>query len=338
MITRVCAVVAVCIMQACTAGETEAVASGSHNITPNDPTWGCYDPQPGHPTASEQQSFLGAAAPAAQRAEAQFGVPAAAIAAMSAVESGFGFTRTALYARNYFGFKMPSSGAGGRGAYTLECQPADDVGNVYIVFASLDDSLGYVANRLATLSRYAPATQRYQADRAAGVDVVTAVNRWVEGITYAGYNPNHQAYISAITGAIARFQLYSLSASRADQASPVGGNGGGGEPPPPAPPSPPPATNTWLAIDQPQENETVWGTVPIVVTTGGGAQPVTQVRFYSVDSAGYAYLIATDTAAPFQIGWATEGWVPNGPYTLQIEAYVGETKVATGLRRVNVFN
>jgi hypothetical protein len=65
---------------------------------------------------------------------------------------------------------------------------------------------------------------------------------------------------------------------------------------------------------------------------------VTKVLFYSVNSAGNAYLIATDSAAPFGIGWATEGWVPNGPYTLVVEAYVGETKVATGMRHVDVFN
>ncbi len=329
-LVRACAAVTVCILQACATEVTEEVATGSQGVSPNDPSWGCYDPQPGHPTAAEQQSFVARVGRAAQRAEAEVGVPAAAIAAMAAVESGYGFTRTALYAQNYFGYKMPAGGAGSRGSYTLECQPAWDVGNVYVVFASLEDSVSWVANRLATSSLYAPTTQRYQADRRAGVDVVTAVNRWVEGITYAGYNPYHEQYIAKITGAIARHRLYALSENAS--ASPSPDVGGGSEPQPPS------STGTWVAIDQPAENQTVSGTVPIVVTTGGGTEPVTKVLFYSVTSAGHRYLIATDSTPPFEIGWATAGWVPNGSYQLVVEAYVGETKAATGVRRVNVLN
>ncbi|MGO8917418.1 MAG: glucosaminidase domain-containing protein, partial [Stellaceae bacterium] len=77
--------------------------------------WGCYDPKPGHPTQS------------AQDAERRGESPAAGLMAMAALESGFGWTRTALSANNLFGFKYTSAqAADGRGKWILACQPASD--------------------------------------------------------------------------------------------------------------------------------------------------------------------------------------------------------------------
>jgi hypothetical protein len=73
--------------------------------------WGCYDPKPGHPTAAERQQFVNDISTHAVYAEQNHGVPAAALVAMAIVESGYGWTRTALEAHNFFGWKFYSATA-----------------------------------------------------------------------------------------------------------------------------------------------------------------------------------------------------------------------------------
>lgn len=70
-------------------------------------------PEPGHPTAAEKSAFLATNGVVAQGAERTYGIPAAAILAMAAVEGGYGFTRTALFAKNAFGYEFGSSAAAG---------------------------------------------------------------------------------------------------------------------------------------------------------------------------------------------------------------------------------
>lgn len=55
-------------------------------------SWLCYGPQSGHPTTAERQAFVERVSTAAIKAEQDYGVPAAAIAAMAIIESGYGFT------------------------------------------------------------------------------------------------------------------------------------------------------------------------------------------------------------------------------------------------------
>lgn len=161
--------------------------------------WGCYDPQPGHPTQDEKRAFIDRIVPLARLAERQHGVPAAAIAAMSAVESGFGFTQVAQNAKNYFGWKFVSaSAAGGRAAWTLECQPASDPNNKYIVFASEADGIDFVASRLARSPYYRDDTARYGDDLRRGVDPVVATRRWVAGVADP-YNWRPDLYARTIT-------------------------------------------------------------------------------------------------------------------------------------------
>lgn len=47
-----------------------------------------------------------------------------------------------------------------------------------VEFADRRDAVLYVASKLAANARYKPHTDRYRADIANGVDVVTAANRW----------------------------------------------------------------------------------------------------------------------------------------------------------------
>jgi hypothetical protein len=128
-------------------------------------------------------SFIQDVSRLATEAEKGHGVPAAALAAMAALESGSGWTRTAINANNLFGWKYVSDQAsGGRGFWVLECQPPEDRNNRYVVFADWADAVDFVAWRLATSDHYRADTARYQKDRAAAVDLVEAVDRWVEGI------------------------------------------------------------------------------------------------------------------------------------------------------------
>src|SRR5437870_3878845 len=77
--------------------------------------WDCYAPKPGHPTADEKEAFVAEISPLAARAEGTHGVPAAGLAAMAILESGYGWTRMALNANNLFGWKYVSAAsAGGR--------------------------------------------------------------------------------------------------------------------------------------------------------------------------------------------------------------------------------
>ena len=164
--------------------------------------WGPYDPKPGHPTAAERQAFLDQIKPIAREAEAQFQVPAAAIAAMALQESGYGYTRTALNANNLFGYKWTSrSGSGDRGRYTLACQPASDPGKDYIVFRDYRDAVLFVSERLAKNPRYQKATLAYASiavDKRTKSDVIS----WISAIAKAGYNCCPETYENQLTRAM----------------------------------------------------------------------------------------------------------------------------------------
>lgn len=196
-------------------GEEVGVVDSAQRSDPNDPRWDCYAPEPGHPTSAEKTAFIEDNAPAAQEAERTYGTPAAAILAMAAVEGGYGFTRTSLFANNSFGYKFTTAAAAEwRSPYTLACQPSWDVGNRYIVFRDLRDGILFVSRKLATRAdwaNYKGPTDRYRADRAAGRDLVSAVNRWVDGIADAGYNYDPPKYKRTIKAAMASANLYAYA-------------------------------------------------------------------------------------------------------------------------------
>lgn len=172
----------------------------------------CYAPAPGHPTTSERSAWIAASIPYAQAVEQTYGVPAGAILAMSAVESGYGWTKTALSANNPFGFKYTSAAAaGGRGYYTLACQPAADPNNKYIAFASMRDAFLFVAERLAVGARYKSVTDAYKTRGA--LDVVEATNQWIDGIADAGYNYDPSSYKVKLRKVANNYQTPSLEFS-----------------------------------------------------------------------------------------------------------------------------
>lgn len=305
--------------------EPSAMTSAAQT-DPNDPSWDCYAPEPGHPSPAEKQQFFTRNAPAAQEAERTYGVPAAAILAMAAQEGGYGFTRIAKYANNTFGYKFTStSSAGGRGSYTLTCQPDWDVGNRYIAFSSLRDAILFISYKLANRADYAnykAATDRYRSRRAVGGDIATAVNEWIDGIADAGYNYDPPAYKRTLKALLASANLYAYSASVSVR--------GTGTTAPAASSSP----ASWISIDAPASDAYVTGDVTL-----GSSVPshVTAVRFVSITASGSEYTIATKYG-PFTATWATAGSVPNGTYTLRYEAWNGPTKLAEASRRVHVAN
>jgi N-acetylmuramoyl-L-alanine amidase len=84
-----------------------------------------YDAAIGHPTLQEKRAFLEKLKQIVPPIAAKHRMPASAIIAMACVESGYGFTRTARLANNYFGMKsyIPSEIK-----WQLEGQPEEDKG------------------------------------------------------------------------------------------------------------------------------------------------------------------------------------------------------------------
>jgi len=188
-----------------------------------DPAWGCLEAQPGHPTAAEQTAFVEEVASLATQAEERHGVPAAAITAMAILESGYGWSRLAQNTDNLMGWKyFPDAPAGGRDSWVLEC-PELGISERFVVFRDRADAIDFVAAQLATTDNYRADTERYRRDRASGVEVEEAVNRWVDGIAdpYSTQPENFRTAVRRVMNETydigdqpsAEHNLYSLSES-----------------------------------------------------------------------------------------------------------------------------
>lgn len=197
--------------------------------------WSCYAPMPGHPTAPEKSAYIEEISAYAKAAETKFKVPAAALAAMAILESGYGFTRVALPpTNNLFGWKLSQSGLLKQGGYVLSCQDTTgergqpDANRCYRNFASRAASFEYIAGRLASgfHSNYRKANDRYQRETRQGVPVVTRVQNWVAGIA-SPYNWRSSEYTASICRLMRnptaasdqlhpKFNLYQLSAQEGE--------------------------------------------------------------------------------------------------------------------------
>lgn len=164
----------------------------------NDPEWPCYDPLPGHPTPQEKVAFVSEISAYAIEAERKYNVPAPAITAMSIVESGYGLTRTAIFANNLFGFKWTGPSESLQSVYfELKCQPSWDVGNKYIRFNSRAVAIDFVAQRLANSRYYREDTKHFVESMRSGRDRRIAINEWVAGIADP-YNYAPSQYVRSI--------------------------------------------------------------------------------------------------------------------------------------------
>ena len=172
-------------------------ASADAAVAGTSAAWGCEEPQPGHPTAAEKRAFVEEVGSLATRAEERHGVPAAAITAMAILESEYGWTRLAQNTNNVLAWKyFPGASAGERDFWVLEC-PEKGTSHRFIVFRDRAEAVDFVADQLASSDNYRADTERYRRDRAAGMNVVEAVNRWVDGIADP-YSTQPEGYRTAV--------------------------------------------------------------------------------------------------------------------------------------------
>jgi hypothetical protein len=158
----------------------------------------CYDPVRS-PTLNEKNSFVEEVSLAAVSAERKWGVPAPVLAAMTIVESGYGFTRLAIKSNNILAFKWPGMAiAAGRQEFVLWCQPPEDRGNVYPSFESRTDAIDFVASRLKLASHYQDATATYVDDMKNGVDRKSAAQKWLRAIA-PKYNWKPERYVRDVS-------------------------------------------------------------------------------------------------------------------------------------------
>ena len=147
-------------------------------------TWPCNGTKPGHPTPAEREAFIREVGALAVKAEKTYGVPASALAAIAIAESGYGWTRLALEANNIFAWRWRPVTSAGRKSYVLECRQSGP--NVepdrYMVFASREDAVDFVARRFTAANIYRGHTKAYIAARVRGDSAEGAVKAWVSGI------------------------------------------------------------------------------------------------------------------------------------------------------------
>lgn len=195
----------------CKKQPTEA-ESGAAGVDPllND---NCYAPIR-QPTSNDRDNWVKNMVGPAKDAEKIFGVPAAALIAMTTREGGYGLTRLYKGATNPYGFKWKNSEqAEGKPSWTLACQPKEDVGNKYVKFSSNWEATLFVAKKLATMERYKWVTDRYVKERRAGVDVKKAVDNWIVGISDSGYNYDPKQYKADIVKLANNYQSPSWTKS-----------------------------------------------------------------------------------------------------------------------------
>ncbi|MES2517465.1 MAG: glucosaminidase domain-containing protein [Bacteroidota bacterium] len=120
------------------------------NPTPyEDPYFGknqnVYGTAIGHPTQDEARAFLEDIRPIARELAQKYQVPASVIMAMAAMESGYGFSRNAVFANNFFGIKQWWGNESN--AYQLKGQPDEYEGKVPILKKSDDGQVIYDESR-----------------------------------------------------------------------------------------------------------------------------------------------------------------------------------------------
>jgi hypothetical protein len=163
-----------------------------------------------HPTTSEKLAFLDEIKPMAKQLAKQHILPASALVGMSALESCFGFTRTGVYANNYFGIKKWTSSADN--SYQLIGQPDEDRGKVrilkrlptgelifdeinrkdnrYRIFSSKGEALTYLVDNILLKKggEYITVTNTYRTRIKQGTAAKQASRDFLCELAAAGYN------------------------------------------------------------------------------------------------------------------------------------------------------
>ncbi|MBB6002401.1 glucosaminidase domain-containing protein [Arcicella rosea] len=103
--------------------------------TPNEDPFGknqnVYATAIGHPTTDDVRNFIADISPDAQYLSRKYQIPASIVIAMASLESGYGFSRNAVYANNFLGIKQWKGN--NSNAYQLKGQPDEHEGKVQIL-------------------------------------------------------------------------------------------------------------------------------------------------------------------------------------------------------------
>lgn len=173
------------------------------------------------PTENDQRSFIDEVTIHALTAQGKWGIPAAAIIGMAALESGYGTTRIAFYANNLFGIKV--WGGDSTTAWQLKGQPDEDFDqaipvladfgedrivfdesarrdNWYRKFDSYGHSVEYLAGTLLVNDRYVFARESFQQRLEEGWSEKEATKHYLYDIADAGYNHHGGSYYREAVG------------------------------------------------------------------------------------------------------------------------------------------
>lgn len=167
----------------------------------------CYLSAIGHPTATEKEQFIhsvkGYIDSVCQIAQ----LPPKTILAMAIAESGYGFTRTAYYANNFFGIKVFTTDSSK--AYVLKGQPdegvknkvikswgkdrivfneSNRVDNRYRIFTDRQACIHYLVFKILSNKRYIGAAREYSENIHSGLSDREASLRYAFSIAQKGYN------------------------------------------------------------------------------------------------------------------------------------------------------
>lgn len=172
-----------------------------------------YSTAIGHPNADDINQFFDSVQPIATELSRKYQVPASVVMAMAALESGYGFSRNAIYANNLLGIKQwkgnPSN------AYQLKGQPDENDGKVQIIsitptgqiifdednrpdnwfkrFNSREECLTFLVEEIflhktgAWKRDYSQIVKFYQNQIAAGIEKSSAAYTFCYGIGENGY-------------------------------------------------------------------------------------------------------------------------------------------------------
>ena len=153
-------------------------------------------------------SFINKISTPAMEANEKWGIPASAIIGMAILESGYGTTRIAIHANNFFGVKV--WGYNPKNAWQLKGQPDEDYepvpvlvdygydrkifdeskrrDNWYRKFNSSKEAIDYLAGDLLLNSRYRFAKTNYEQRVKNGWSLDKATKAYLYDIAEAGYN------------------------------------------------------------------------------------------------------------------------------------------------------
>ena len=155
-----------------------------------------------------KESFINKISIPAMEANEKWGIPASAMIGMAILESGYGTTRIAIHANNFFGIKV--WGYNPKNAWQLKGQPDEDCepvpvlvdygydrkifdeskrrDNWYRKFNSAKEAIDYLAGNLLLNSRYGFAKTNYEQRVKNGWSLEKAAKEYLYDIAEAGYN------------------------------------------------------------------------------------------------------------------------------------------------------